>query len=234
MQKESRLSFAGKFNIVDSLDFGDQNLPPQYEAKIGESDNEKYLVAEENGKILGFVVLDLPEDKSIAATLGFRFVFPEHNGKKIGKKLSDEAIKYCKENGYQRITAGINDVLIIGQDGQLIPNLDTKSEGTWRSYAAKTESSLPFNIQHKVKFVTLDKNGKLSLAIDTLLDTDEEVLLPDTPEGLLAFLRDQGVLPQDLNNLELLDEVGNDYFAVFRNGSKISFAEYFSLLNLTK
>lgn len=230
MTKEMAATFSGTFKVVDSLDFDDKQIPPQYEARIGESETEKYIVAEENGEVIGFVVLDLPDDKNEPAHLGFRYVFPEHSGKKVGKKLSDEALKYCKENGFRRVTAGIHNVLIIHPDGNLEKNLDPNTEGTWKSYSAKTESSLPFNIQHSVKFVTIDKNGRVSLALDTHLNTQEQELLPDSPEGLMSFLREKGILPADIDNAGLVSEVGPDYFAVFKNGRKISFDEYMSLL----
>lgn len=63
---------------------------------------EKFLVAEEDGKIIGTV--GIKEDVEKTALLRRLFVHPSHRSREIGSMLVDTAIDFCKMNHYKDIS----------------------------------------------------------------------------------------------------------------------------------
>jgi len=62
---------------------------------------EKFLVAEENAAIIG--TAGIKEDSDTTALLRRLFVHPSHRGRKIGLKLVDTSIDFCKMNDYKEV-----------------------------------------------------------------------------------------------------------------------------------
>lgn len=62
----------------------------------------------EDGKIVGHIVVRIPEEDKTAVRFGFIIVDNNIRGKGYGKKLISEAINYVKENfNVERITLGV-------------------------------------------------------------------------------------------------------------------------------
>ncbi len=62
---------------------------------------EKFLVAEEDGEVIGTV--GMKEDGDSTALLRRLFVHTSHRGRQIGSILVDTALDFCKMNGYKRV-----------------------------------------------------------------------------------------------------------------------------------
>jgi len=62
---------------------------------------EKFLVAEEDAKVVGSV--GIKEDSASTALLRRLFVHKSHRGRGIGSMLVDVAIDFCKMNGYKHL-----------------------------------------------------------------------------------------------------------------------------------
>ncbi len=63
--------------------------------------NDVFLVAEKNGKIIGTVAIK--EDAPGTALLRRMFVRKEFRGKGYGDKLMNSAVEFCFEHGYQNV-----------------------------------------------------------------------------------------------------------------------------------
>jgi len=83
--KEVLIEIFNSANNIEDLD----NIKKEY---------EKFLVVEENGKIIGTLGIKNEGDARISRM----YVKKEKRGKGIGKKLIEKAIKYCK-NKFKRI-----------------------------------------------------------------------------------------------------------------------------------
>ncbi|MFH1645217.1 MAG: GNAT family N-acetyltransferase [Candidatus Omnitrophota bacterium] len=63
---------------------------------------EKFIVAEEDGKIIGTV--GIKEDGENTALLRRLFVHPSHRGREIGSMLIDTAEDFCKMNHFKEVS----------------------------------------------------------------------------------------------------------------------------------
>ena len=68
---------------------------------LNENDYEKILVAVFDGKVVGSIAYKKIDDN--VAELKRVYVYKEHRGNKIAKKLYNEIIKLIKENNYKKI-----------------------------------------------------------------------------------------------------------------------------------
>lgn len=62
---------------------------------------EKFLVAEEDGKIIG--TAGIKEESDSTALLRRLFVHPSHRGRSIGSMLVDTVLDFCKMNDYKLV-----------------------------------------------------------------------------------------------------------------------------------
>jgi GNAT superfamily N-acetyltransferase len=62
---------------------------------------ERFLVAEEESKVVGSV--GIKEDDDSTALLRRFFVHKSHRGRGIGSMLVDTALDFCKMNGYKKV-----------------------------------------------------------------------------------------------------------------------------------
>lgn len=68
-----------------------------------DSDGFVFLVAESNGKILGYVSIHLYPEVPDIAYIGELFVRKEQRKKGVGKKLVEKAILNCKSQGIEEV-----------------------------------------------------------------------------------------------------------------------------------
>ena len=89
---ETEFSTAGKFYTMHDVE-----QPEKYYG--GEKDT--FLIAEENGEIVGTVAVK--EDAPQTALLRRVFVHKDYRGKGYGKKLMNKALEFCFQHNYQNV-----------------------------------------------------------------------------------------------------------------------------------
>ncbi|OIO43584.1 MAG: hypothetical protein AUJ41_04860 [Candidatus Pacebacteria bacterium CG1_02_43_31] len=232
MDEERKIPFWGNVSLEDNFPSILDSLPDEAKQYISEKDNnEKYVVAREGQEVVGFAVLQFPTDKNDSVHFGYRYVFPNHRRRGIGKKIRDKTYELCYENGYFQVESGINNIIKILQNGDVKKNLDEKSDGGWKSYFSMTDSNAKIPITHRVKFITIDSRGNLSIAVETQVNSKENLLFPKSPEEFIDFLKHSGTLPDNIDTTELAQVGIGKEFAVFKSGKEKSFAEFLSMLH---
>ncbi len=87
----SEIFNAGARNIKDL-----KNIKEEYFEKKG-----IFYIAEDNGKIIGTIAVK--REKSNVARLKRMFVDEEYRNRKIGQRLFNKILKFCKSKGYKKI-----------------------------------------------------------------------------------------------------------------------------------
>ena len=228
---------AGVSNPVISViasDYFPENveIPPNAKEYV-EKKQLKFFLAMKGDSLAGFIVCGLPCQERATATLFYKFVFPDRRRQGIGQKLSFEVHKWLRDNNYFEVTSGIQNVIRISPlDGSVSANLESQSDGGWKSYASYTHVDASLPLAHRVSMVSIDQSGFINLHLRTTLDAVSSQVLPADPEQLFEYLKTSSVLPQDSAASVLLSEARADFSAAYANGRKLSFAEY--LAELTK
>jgi ribosomal protein S18 acetylase RimI-like enzyme len=70
-------------------------------AETGDQLNERLWIAEKNGQIVGSIAI--VRHSELVAQLRWFLIHPEARGQGLGRRLIDEAIKFCREQGYQAV-----------------------------------------------------------------------------------------------------------------------------------
>lgn len=97
--RELILSILTKEYPFDRSAYADSDLYDLLGTYNGPRDT--FLVLEDGGQIIGTV--GIKEESAELALLRRLFVNPTHRRKGYGQKLMNQALSFCKENGYDRI-----------------------------------------------------------------------------------------------------------------------------------
>ena len=229
-QEEKQKPFAGKINVYKEFPFDEELFPQQARAYLSPRENTQpyYFVAEENDLPTGFAVIDIDKDNDV--TFLYRYVSKDHRRRGVGQQLRDEVYDWLSRERKVSIESGINDVVKVLDSGEVIPVLETKNDGGWRSYVSMTRSKKEGQIvQHKVTQASMHENGRVGLSFETFVDGEEKELLPENPQDLIQFLYEQGIFPSDKRLDELLDEAKKQTIIYFVNGRVLTQCEWLML-----
>lgn len=86
-----------------------------FDGVLKHSDDQQYIVAEEDGKLVGFVLVEVSEMYVGRGSIDDLYIQSEYRGKGIGKALLQAAFDWLKGKGAKKVGLGVhksNDVAI--------------------------------------------------------------------------------------------------------------------------
>lgn len=89
------------------LEDWEERLARHFEKQIG-GEHSRWFVAEEEGRVIGTALATLSSGRSnilidLTAMLAGIYVEPEYRGRGIARRLTEEAIAWCRERGCVRV-----------------------------------------------------------------------------------------------------------------------------------
>jgi GNAT superfamily N-acetyltransferase len=89
------------------VDDWEERLAHHFQRQI-ERDHARWSVAEEDGRVIGTCLASLSSGRSnilkdVSAMLAGIYVDPAHRGRGIARKLTEDAIAWCKQRGCVRV-----------------------------------------------------------------------------------------------------------------------------------
>lgn len=132
-----------KWDEIDPIDKIDKkwflsNKQYSYLKKILEDKNKLFLVAEENNKLIGYLLAEIEERKPFLQKAGYiaeTYAIPESRGKGVGTALFRKAIEWFEKNKLNWIMVGTH-------------SLDEEAISFWEGRGFK-EFNKFFKLEHK-------------------------------------------------------------------------------------
>lgn len=235
-EKINDIPFYGKITLEDKLPIDSRTLTDEVTQYVNEnlSEDSKFVVAKEDEAIVGFSIVKFPSNNQEPAKLIYRYVFPEHRRRGVGRKLKDGVYDFCYELGYKEINSGVNAVVRLSADGSVVANLNKDRDGGWATYLSFTKSNAKTVVSHSISLARIAKGGFLSIDVSTKLGGEEPQMLPNSPDELLDFLRSSGVVPSELTNAELFDRIKRNADSIYRDGRSISLSQFMNEVDVIK
>jgi GNAT superfamily N-acetyltransferase len=226
-QKDSGpLPFSGEIVPTPELTFDPNSLPPEAKQYLSNLKYEQSMFFEvrENGQILGFAKVELPKDKVTPPEFLYRYIDPNHRRRGIGQRLRDAVYKWLREQGYEKVSSGINGVGKILPSGEILPHLDSSEDGGWKSYLSMTKSQSG-NVGHSIDSIIVARGGLFDLVFTTNLQVENSVHLPSDPQELAKEL-EITVLPDEEKLSDLLQKAEEKTVIVASNKSEYDFIDW--------
>lgn len=218
--------FNGEIVSTSTLGIATELLPAEARQYIDnlKYENSMFFEAREGGEVLGFAKVEYSSDKSKTPEFVYRYIIPENRRRGIGQQLRDSVYRWLKEQGYEKVSSGINTVGTILPTGEISPHIDSNEDGGWKSYMSMTREK-DGNVQHSINSITVERNGSFDLSFLTYLQTDSSKLLPSNAADLIREL-ESNVLPKDSSLTDLLTQADKETVVVASSGKTYEFLDW--------